>query len=136
MSGYVRDMAVQARSAQIAIAALNPDERRELIGRMADEIAAQPDPLGEVTRRDTRPNGIVIERQRVPLGLIAMIYEARPNVTADAAALCLKAGNACILRGGREALESNRALLAAVQRGLVAAQLPAEAVQLVPLTER
>ena len=73
---------------------------------------------------------------RIPLGVIAMIYEARPNVTTDAAALCLKAGNACILRGGSEAIESNRALLRAVQAGLVAGGLPAEAVQLVPLTDR
>jgi len=77
-----------------------------------------------------------VSRVRIPLGVIAMIYEARPNVTTDAAALCLKAGNACILRGGREATETNRALLRAVQIGLAKAELPAEAVQLVPVTER
>ena len=74
------------------------------------EVAELPDPVGQVTRRETRPNGIEIERVRVPLGVIAMIYEARPNVTADAAALCLKAGNGVILRGGSEAICSNTAI--------------------------
>jgi glutamate-5-semialdehyde dehydrogenase len=92
--------------------------------------------LGRIERAETRPNGLEIQRVRIPLGVIAMIYEARPNVTIDAAALCLKSANACILRGGREAIESNRALLVAVQRGLTSAKLPAEAVQLVPFTER
>jgi glutamate-5-semialdehyde dehydrogenase len=106
------------------------------LARAVREIAAAPELLGRVERTETRPNGLEVQRVRIPLGVIAMIYEARPNVTTDAAALCLKAGNACILRGGREALESNRALLRAVQDGLVAAGLPAETVQLVPLTER
>ncbi len=106
------------------------------LSRAVREIAASPEIVGRVDRTETRPNGLVVERVRIPLGVIAMIYEARPNVTTDAAALCLKAGNACILRGGREALESNRALLVAVQRGLVAADLPTEAVQLVPITDR
>jgi glutamate-5-semialdehyde dehydrogenase len=88
------------------------------------EIAAFPDPVGQVTRSETRPNGLVIERVRVPLGLIAMIYEARPNVTADAAALCLKAGNAVILRGGSEALASNRAIAASLHRALRECGLP------------
>jgi len=88
------------------------------------EIAALPDPIGQVTRSETRPNGLVIERVRVPLGLIAMIYEARPNVTADAAALCLKAGNAVILRGGSEALASNRAIAASLHRALRECGLP------------
>ncbi len=100
------------------------------------EIAAQPALLGRVERAERRPNGLEVSRVRIPLGVVAMIYEARPNVTTDAAALCLKAGNACILRGGREALETNRALLRAVQAGLAAAKLPAEAVQLVPVTDR
>jgi glutamate-5-semialdehyde dehydrogenase len=100
------------------------------------EIAAQPALLGRVEHADRRPNGLEVSRVRIPLGVIAMIYEARPNVTTDAAALCLKTGNACILRGGREALETNRALLRAVQAGLAAADLPAEAVQLVPITDR
>jgi glutamate-5-semialdehyde dehydrogenase len=95
------------------------------------EVALLPDPVGQVTRRDTRPNGIVIERVRVPLGVIAMIYEARPNVTADAAALCIKAGNGVILRGGSEALHSNVAIAASLQRALGGAGLPAETLVLV-----
>ncbi len=100
------------------------------------EIAAQPALVGRVEGTEVRPNGLQISRVRIPLGVVAMIYEARPNVTTDAAALCLKAGNACILRGGREALETNRALVRAVHTGLAAAELPAEAVQLVPVTDR
>lgn len=95
------------------------------------EVASLPDPVGQVTRRDTRPNGIAIERVRVPLGVIAMIYEARPNVTADAAALCIKAGNGVILRGGSEALHSNVAIAASLQRALRGAGLPAETLVLV-----
>jgi len=112
------------------------DNRIASLVRAVNEIADAPEVLGRVERAETRPNGLEISRVRIPLGVIAMIYEARPNVTVDAAALCLKAGNACILRGGREALESNRALLRAVQDGLVAAGLPAEAVQLIPITDR
>ena len=100
------------------------------------EVAQLPEILGRVERRETRPNGLEIERVRIPLGVILMIFEARPNVTTDAAALCLKTGNACILRGGREAQHTNRALAACVQRGLAAAGLPAAAVQLVPTTDR
>ena len=95
------------------------------------EVAALPDPVGQVTRRDTRPNGIAIERVRVPLGVIAMIYEARPNVTADAAALCIKAGNGVILRGGSEAIHSNTAIAAALRRALREAGLPEAALTLI-----
>ncbi|HEX7804301.1 MAG TPA: glutamate-5-semialdehyde dehydrogenase [Pseudoxanthomonas sp.] len=95
------------------------------------EVASLPDPVGQVTRRDTRPNGIAVERVRVPLGVIAMIYEARPNVTADAAALCIKAGNGVILRGGSEALHSNVAIAASLQRALRGTGLPAETLVLV-----
>jgi glutamate-5-semialdehyde dehydrogenase len=95
------------------------------------EIARLPDPVGQVTRRDTRPNGLVVERVRVPLGLIAMIYESRPNVTADAAALCLKAGNTVILRGGSEALSSNRAIAASMHRALRKCGLPEAALALI-----
>jgi len=95
------------------------------------EVADLPDPVGQVTRRETRPNGIEIERVRVPLGVIAMIYEARPNVTADAAALCLKAGNGVILRGGSEAIRSNTAIAASLQRALVDAGVPAAALTLI-----
>lgn len=95
------------------------------------EVAALPDPVGQITRRETRPNGIEVERVRVPLGVIAMIYEARPNVTADAAALCLFAGNGVILRGGSEALRSNIAIAAALKRALRDAGLPDPALSLV-----
>jgi glutamate-5-semialdehyde dehydrogenase len=94
-------------------------------------VARQPDPVGLVTRSETRPNGIRIERVRTPLGLIAMIYEARPNVTADAAALCFFSGNAALLRGGSEALASNRAIAAALRSALHAHGLPEAAVTLV-----
>jgi glutamate-5-semialdehyde dehydrogenase len=94
-------------------------------------VALLPDPVGAVTRRETRPNGLRIERVRIPLGLIAMIYEARPNVTADAAALCILAGNAVILRGGSEALHSNRALATALCGALRAHGLPAAAITLI-----
>lgn len=95
------------------------------------EVAGLPDPVGLVTRHDTRPNGIDIQRVRVPLGVIAMIYEARPNVTADAAALCLKAGNGVILRGGSEAIHSNTAIAASLKRALREAGLPDAALTLV-----
>lgn len=95
------------------------------------EVAGLPDPVGQVTRRETRPNGIAIERVRTPLGVIAMIYEARPNVTADAAALCLKAGNGVILRGGSEAIHSNTAIAASLKRALREAGLPDAALTLV-----
>ena len=95
------------------------------------EVAGLPDPVGLVTRCDTRPNGIDIQRVRVPLGVIAMIYEARPNVTADAAALCLKAGNGVILRGGSEAIHSNTAIATSLKRALREAGLPDAALTLV-----
>lgn len=95
------------------------------------EVAALPDPVGQVTRRDTRPNGIAVEKVRVPLGVIAMIYEARPNVTADAAALCIKAGNGVILRGGSEAIHSNSAIAASLQRALREAGIGEAALTLV-----
>ncbi len=101
------------------------------IARSLRDVAELPDPVGQVTRRDTRPNGVIVERVRVPLGVIAMIYEARPNVTVDAAALCLKAGNGVILRGGSEAIHSNRALAGLLQQALRDAGLPAAAVTLV-----
>ncbi|MFC5578356.1 glutamate-5-semialdehyde dehydrogenase [Lysobacter niabensis] len=116
---------------------LSLDERR-IAGIVAAlrEIAALPDPVGQVTRSSVRPNGLQIERVRVPLGVIAMIYEARPNVTADAAALCLKAGNAVILRGGSEALASNRAIAASLHRALRECGLPEAALVLIEDTAR
>jgi len=107
------------------------DARIDAMVQGIRDVAAQADPLGVVTRRDVRPNGVVIERQRIPLGLIAMIYEARPNVTADAAALCLKAGNAVLLRGGSEARASNAAIAACLHAALREEDLPEAAVSLV-----
>ena len=104
------------------------DARIDAMTRGLREVAAQPDPLGQVTRREVRADGVVIERQRIALGLIAMIYEARPNVTADAAALCLKAGNAVLLRGGSEARASNAAIAACLHAALREEGLPEAAV--------
>ncbi len=101
------------------------------IAQAVRDVASLPDPVGQVTREETRPNGIRIQRVRVPLGVVAMIYEARPNVTADAAALCLKAGNGVILRGGSEALHSNTAIAAALRGALKAQGLPEAAVTLI-----
>ncbi len=100
------------------------------------QIAALPDPVGEISDLKYRPSGIQVGRMRVPLGVIGIIYEARPNVTADAAGLCLKSGNAAILRGGSEALHSNQAIAACVREGLAAAGLPASAVQVIETTDR
>lgn len=138
LSANALDVAAATKSLSAAmIDRLTLDDARVAgLSRAVREIAEQPDVLGRVDKTETRPNGLEVQRVRIPLGVIAMIYEARPNVTTDAAALCLKAGNACILRGGREAIESNRALLRAVQTGLAAAKLPADAVQLVPVMER
>ncbi|CAM5197721.1 Gamma-glutamyl phosphate reductase OS=Castellaniella defragrans OX=75697 GN=proA PE=3 SV=1 [Castellaniella defragrans] len=100
------------------------------------QIAAMPDPVGSLSETTTRPNGMQVARMRVPLGVIGIIYESRPNVTIDAAALCLKSGNATILRGGSEAFRSNRALGEIIQEGLRTAGLPAHAVQVVATTDR
>jgi glutamate-5-semialdehyde dehydrogenase len=100
------------------------------------QVAALPDPVGSITDLNTRPSGIQVGRMRVPLGVIGIIYESRPNVTAEAASLCLKAGNATILRGGSEALDSNCAIAACLARGLEAAGLPTAAVQVVETTDR
>ncbi|MDR2614375.1 MAG: glutamate-5-semialdehyde dehydrogenase [Candidatus Accumulibacter sp.] len=101
-----------------------------------EQVAALPDPVGEITELKPRPSGIQVGRMRVPLGVVGIIYEARPNVTADAAALCLKSGNAAILRGGSEAIRSNRAIAALVHEGLAVAGLPRHAVQVVETTDR
>lgn len=109
------------------------------IAGMADglqQIARLPDPIGEISELKQRPSGIKVGRMRVPLGVVAIIYESRPNVTADAAGLCLKAGNAAILRGGSEAIHSNQAIAACVHEGLTAAGLPATAVQVIETTDR
>ncbi|MEO8440967.1 MAG: glutamate-5-semialdehyde dehydrogenase [Betaproteobacteria bacterium] len=109
------------------------------VADMADglrQIASLPDPIGEISELKKQPSGIKVGRMRVPLGVIAIIYESRPNVTADAAGLCLKAGNACILRGGSEALHSNQAIAQCVHAGLTATGLPQTAVQVVETTDR
>jgi glutamate-5-semialdehyde dehydrogenase len=112
------------------------DKRVAAMADGLDVVHALGDPVGTVTERWTRPNGMVIERVRVPLGVVGIIYESRPNVTADAGALCLKAGNAAILRGGSESQRSNRAIHGALTEGLRAAGLPEAAIQLVPVRDR
>jgi len=108
----------------------------EAIAVGLEQVAALPDPVGEITDVKRRPSGIQVGKMRVPLGVIGIIYEARPNVTADAAALCLKSGNAAILRGGSEALHCNQAIAECVRNGLAAAGLPEHAVQVVDTTDR
>src|SRR5437870_7936710 len=111
----------------------------KLIEQMAqgvEQVAQLADPVGQISERVKRPTGIEVARMRVPIGVIGIIYESRPNVTADAAALWVKAGNACILRGGSEALESNRAIAACVRAGLKSAGLPEAAVQLIGIADR
>lgn len=156
--GLIEGMAARLEAGQDAILAANRNDRERAaaagaskatldrlmldaarVRGIADalrEVAAQADPLGETTRREIRPNGLAIERQRIPLGLIAMIYEARPNVTAEAAALCLKAGNAVLLRGGSEASASNAAIAECLHAALRDAGLPVAAVSLVADTAR
>ena len=112
------------------------ENRIEEMALAVNEVAALPDPVGEVTGIWTRPSGFKVGRMRAPIGVIGIIYESRPNVTIDAAALCLKSGNACILRGGSEAIHSNNALARVFCDSVVQAGLPAEAVQAVPLTDR
>jgi glutamate-5-semialdehyde dehydrogenase len=112
------------------------DKRVAAMAAGLDVVRDLADPVGQVTERWTRPNGMTIERVRVPLGVVGIIYESRPNVTADAGALCLKAGNAAILRGGSESSRSNRAIHAALAEGLQAADLPEAAISLVPTRDR
>jgi glutamate-5-semialdehyde dehydrogenase len=112
------------------------DARVEGIAKGLEDVAALPDPIGAVMAEWERPNGLKIARVRVPLGVIGIIYESRPNVTADAGGLCLKSGNACILRGGSDSFESSRAITACMQAGLKAAGLPEASIQLVPTTDR
>jgi glutamate-5-semialdehyde dehydrogenase len=110
--------------------------RVEAIAAAIDAVRALKDPVGVVTESWTRPNGMSIERVRVPLGVIGIVYESRPNVTADAGALCLKSGNAAILRGGSDSLRTSRAIVAALGQGLREAELPEAAIQLVPTRDR
>ncbi len=112
------------------------DARIEGMAEGLEQIAALADPVGEISNMTFRPSGIQLGQMRVPLGVIGIIYESRPNVTADAAGLCLKSGNAAILRGGSEAIHSNKAIAACIQRGLEKANLPSSAVQVVETTDR
>ena len=114
---------------------LNP-ARIEGLAAGLEAVAALPDPVGRLIDETSRPNGLILQRVRVPLGVIGIIYESRPNVTADAGALSLMSGNACILRGGSEAANSNRAIHAAMLAGVRAAKLPEDAIQLVPISDR
>jgi glutamate-5-semialdehyde dehydrogenase len=139
LAANARDMSA-ARAAKLSGALLDRlylDEKRvESIARSIEDVAALPDPVGTVAAEWERPNGLRIQRVRVPLGVIGIIYESRPNVTADAGALCLKSGNAVILRGGSESQHSSAAIHACLLEGLRAAQLPADCIQLVPTTDR
>tara|TARA_R110001606_G_scaffold21271_2_gene75075 strand:- start:560 stop:1813 length:1254 start_codon:yes stop_codon:yes gene_type:complete len=134
-----RDMA-SARGRDLSKAMLDrlmiDEGRLEAIAAAVEQVATLPDPVGQIIDRSERPNGLIMERIRVPLGVIGIIYESRPNVTADAAALTLRSGNAVILRGGSEAIESNRAIFEAMSAGLVEAGLPENAIQLVQTTDR
>ncbi|MEM6911006.1 MAG: glutamate-5-semialdehyde dehydrogenase [Verrucomicrobiota bacterium] len=115
--------------------ALDPQRLRKIAQDVRD-IAQLPDPVGETLEEFTGADGIEIRKVRVPIGVVGILYESRPNVTCDAAALCLKSGNATILRGGKEAIHSNRALAAALQRGLEGTEMPTDAIQLVSHTDR
>ncbi len=139
LSANARDLAAAEKRGigKAMLDRLALDEKRiEAMASGLEAIAAQADPVGEEMARWQRPNGLDIARVRVPLGVIGIIYESRPNVTADAGALCLKAGNAAILRCGSESFYSSQAILEALQAGLKDAELPAEAIQLVPTTDR
>lgn len=139
LAANARDLAaaVARGTAASLMDRLKLDEARvEGIAKGLEEVAALPDPIGAVMAEWERPNGLKIARVRVPLGVIGIIYESRPNVTADAGGLCLKSGNACILRGGSDSFESSRAITACMQAGLKAAGLPEASIQLVPTTDR
>ena len=137
LAANAEDLAGASNATAAFLDRLALDEKR--LAAMADGVEVVrdlPDPVGRVTESWTRPNGMMIERVRVPLGVVGIIYESRPNVTADAGALCLKSGNAVILRGGSESHHSNRAIHAALLQGLQAARLPNAAIQLVPTRDR
>ncbi len=112
------------------------DARIEAMAKGVEEVAALPDPVGETMSQWRRPNGLEIAQIRIPLGVVGIIYESRPNVTADAASLCLKAGNVVVLKGGSEAIRTNTAIAAALSAAAIAAGLPAAAIQLIPTTNR
>jgi glutamate-5-semialdehyde dehydrogenase len=137
LAANARDMAGASALSPALLDRLKLDPARvEAMAKGVEEVAAMPDPVGRRLGQWTRPNGLSIERVAVPLGVVAIIYESRPNVTADAGALCLRAGNAAILRGGSESAHSSAAILAALKRGLAAASLPEAAIQLLPTQDR
>jgi glutamate-5-semialdehyde dehydrogenase len=139
LAANARDVKVAEREAHSAafVDRLRLDDARlEGMARAVEEIRALPDPVGEVVESWTRPNGLRVEKTRLPLGVVLMIYESRPNVTSDAAALCLKSGNAAILRGGSEAHRTNLALAGAIEGALTRQGLPGTSVQLVPTPDR
>jgi glutamate-5-semialdehyde dehydrogenase len=131
---------VRGREAGLSSALLDrltlTEARIEAMAKGLDEVAQLPDPVGETIARWRRPNGLEIGQVRIPLGVVGMIYESRPNVTADAAALCLKAGNAVVLKGGSEALATNQVIAAVLSEAAAAAGLPAAAIQLIPTADR
>jgi glutamate-5-semialdehyde dehydrogenase len=143
-----RDVLIAANAKDLALAQQNRletamldrlslnEQSVEAMAAGLEQVAALPDPVGEITDVRRRPSGFQVGKMRVPIGVVGIIYEARPNVTADAAALCLKAGNAAILRGGSEAIESNRTIAACVRAGLITAGLPITSVQVVDTTDR
>jgi glutamate-5-semialdehyde dehydrogenase len=139
LAANARDLASPEAAALNAAArdrlTLDP-KRLQHLAASVREVVALPDPVGEVLEETVRPNGLRIRKVRVPIGVIGIIYESRPNVTVDCAILCLKSGNACILRGGKECFHTNTALAALITQALAAAGLPADAVQLVPTTDR
>ena len=139
LAANAKDVAAARRGGQNAAfidrLALDP-KRLDGIAQSLRDVAALPDPVGEVTSSWRRPNGLQVKKVRIPLGVVLMVYEARPNVTIEAAALCVKSGNAAILRPGSDALQSSLALAAAFGDGLAQAGLPAESVQVVPTPER
>ena len=139
LAANAKDVAAAKAAGQTAalVDRLTLDPKRlALCAEGLQQVAALPHPVGEILREWTQPNGLKFAKVRVPLGVIGFIYESRPNVTVDAAGLCLKSGNAVILRGGSEALRSNTAIAAALARGLASAGLPAAAIQLVPVADR
>ena len=139
LAANARDIAAAqaaGMSAALQDRLLLDEARVEAMARGLDDIGRLPDPVGAKIEEWTRPNGLVISRVRVPIGVIGVIYEARPNVTADAGALCIKSGNVVVLRGGSDSFHSSRAIVELLRRALAAAGLPEDCVQLVPTTDR
>jgi glutamate-5-semialdehyde dehydrogenase len=137
LAANARDVAAASGLSPAMLDRLRLDHKRvEAMAQGLEEVARLPDPIGTVLERWTRPNGMEISRVRIPLGVIGIIYESRPNVAADAGALCLRAGNAVILRGGSESFHSSTAIIAALRRAIDSVGLPADAVQAVPTRDR